>query len=724
MATDDKGSDLDVFEGLVKKPSVLPASPAGAQRSAVPPPPPGTGDNTKRTLLGVPPPMVFGVPSAPPAMSPLPPQAATPFPPTPLPAGHAPAAIPSPPPPAEPSNASPAAAPTPPPVVFVSAPLTALPSSPPGAASAHSPLHAVPSVVKSSVLGRTPPPPPGRAELPEITTPSGSSIPVAPKTPEAEATKPAVVDVNWDDDEDETTHIFDKAEDLVVRTRPVPAAGTPPPPAVAKNKITLLGMSPSGTPLPPPPGIAPPPAARLTPPPGMPSTRPGTSQNPFTIPSSFPAPPVSALPPPPTTQQGLGGHVSVPTPIPAPLEMPQVSSQLPPTTMPPARRSHDSIRVGANPEVTALLRPRKPQSKATLWAASALIAALLIALGFLLIPQTGRLIVDVNVPKGASANRVDIFVDGRKQCDTAPCIIDPLSSGAHEVKVVAEGYDTPPVQTVTIAARHDTNATFALDMGVKHTELKVSGTQPGVKLYVDDKEIGPLPQDLRDVTPGDHVIKLVGSERYQPLEKRIAFQADSTVDLGSVSLKVSKGKATVSLATSGAHVYLTSVNDRRELPMFPISVDIDTSKVWTLQASKFGFSDYSQVISFDDGQAEKNYLVELQPKVAAYTPPAWTPPPPAAAPAPAPAPPPPTAASPARPAADTTGSDAYLNINSIPASTCFLDGRSLGSTPKMNVTVKPGTHTVKFVNSEQGLTKTVSVTVGAGETKPAVAKLN
>jgi hypothetical protein len=42
----------------------------------------------------------------------------------------------------------------------------------------------------------------------------------------------------------------------------------------------------------------------------------------------------------------------------------------------------------------------------------------------------------------------------------------------------------------------------------------------------------------------------------------------------------------------------------------------------------------------------------------------------------------------------------------------------------MNVTVKPGTHTVKFVNSEQGLTKTVSVTVGAGETKPAVAKLN
>jgi hypothetical protein len=38
--------------------------------------------------------------------------------------------------------------------------------------------------------------------------------------------------------------------------------------------------------------------------------------------------------------------------------------------------------------------------------------------------------------------------------------------------------------------------------------------------------------------------------------------------------------------------------------------------------------------------------------------------------------------------------------------------------------VKPGTHTVKFINAEQGLSKTVSVSVGAGETKPAVAKLN
>ncbi|HEV3189167.1 MAG TPA: PEGA domain-containing protein, partial [Polyangiaceae bacterium] len=84
------------------------------------------------------------------------------------------------------------------------------------------------------------------------------------------------------------------------------------------------------------------------------------------------------------------------------------------------------------------------------------------------------------------------------------------------------------------------------------------------------------------------------------------------------------------------------------------------------------------------------------------------------------APAPPAAA----PAAPAEAGEAFLNINSIPPSTCYLDGRSLGSTPRVHVSVRPGTHTVKFINAEQGLTKSVSVSVGAGETKPAVAKLN
>ncbi len=52
----------------------------------------------------------------------------------------------------------------------------------------------------------------------------------------------------------------------------------------------------------------------------------------------------------------------------------------------------------------------------------------------------------------------------------------------------------------------------------------------------------------------------------------------------------------------------------------------------------------------------------------------------------------------------------------------LLDGTPMGETPKSRVQVKPGTHTVTFVNAELGK-KSVSVKVGPGETKTASAKL-
>ncbi|HEY2518153.1 MAG TPA: hypothetical protein VGI39_45095, partial [Polyangiaceae bacterium] len=67
--------------------------------------------------------------------------------------------------------------------------------------------------------------------------------------------------------------------------------------------------------------------------------------------------------------------------------------------------------------------------------------------------------------------------------------------------------------------------------------------------------------------------------------------------------------------------------------------------------------------------------------------------------------------------------EAFLNINSLPASSVVLDGKAIGSTPKVHVAVSPGAHTVLFVNSDQGLKKQISVSVGAGETKPAIARL-
>jgi hypothetical protein len=44
--------------------------------------------------------------------------------------------------------------------------------------------------------------------------------------------------------------------------------------------------------------------------------------------------------------------------------------------------------------------------------------------------------------------------------------------------------------------------------------------------------------------------------------------------------------------------------------------------------------------------------------------------------------------------------------------------------PKKDYAVTPGSHTIMFINSEKSLRKTITVTVGDGESKPAFTKLD
>ncbi len=663
MAQNEKsGSDLDVFEGLGKKtPSVPP--PNGA-RSVPPPPPPAVGMalpmDGKRTLLGV----------------------------------TAPGAMPN-------------------------------------------------------LVARTPPPPPpGRGSLPPVVAPPAARTSSIPPPPPASVTKPAnanaspAVDMDWDE-EDEATHIFDETsesthifdEEANQATKigdPIPApslAAAPRASAIPKAKVTLLGLTapPATTPIStiPPPNTAARAASRPPPPPpasGAPGAFGRVSSGFPGAPPSFPPPPtINPFPPALATTPGLGhGHSAhsrtmPPSGPPAYQPLPQLPIPRPapvPDFMPGPRRAM---------EATAMVRP--PQNRTVLFAALGVAGVVAIAGALFLPSHPGRIVINVADSQGGSVNHVEIFVDGRKQCDTAPCIVDQVAAGPHDVKLLADGFDAPAVQTVTVESRKDATAAFSLGSSAG-TGIRVGGTQPGVKLYVDDKESGPLPQELRDLTPGDHVIKVAGSDRYQPLEKHVSVERQKVQDLGTVTLKVLKGKATISLGTPGARVFLVSGADRRELPMLPISVDIDTGKNWALEASRPGYVDYHESIAFDDGQAERTYVVSLDPRPAGMSAPIYY----------APSPGPVARAAPvqrAAPAEAAGGSDgagegpeAFLTMNSIPPSNCFLDGKALGSTPKVHVTVKPGSHTVKFVDADDGLTKTVSVSVGAGETKAAVAKLN
>jgi serine/threonine-protein kinase len=302
-----------------------------------------------------------------------------------------------------------------------------------------------------------------------------------------------------------------------------------------------------------------------------------------------------------------------------------------------------------------------------------------------------------------------------------------VAAGSHTVKVAARGFEPPADKAVAVESRKDTTVDYSLALLASGgTGIRVTGTQPGTKLFVDDKEIGLLPQGLHDMAPGSHKVMIAGSERYAPLEKTVTVTKDELLDLGSVTLKVAKGKATFLRETPGARLFITSGPDHWELPELPISVDIDTSKQWSLVASKPGYGDYSQPITFDDGQAEKAFTVALDTKAGTAfvdsAPPAYSPPlyrPAFMGPVAALAGSRQVASNDAEAAAAGQG---FLKINSLPASSVLVDGKLIGTTPKVKYRVPSGAHTVVFFNPERGFRKQILVTVAAGETRAAIAK--
>lgn len=364
----------------------------------------------------------------------------------------------------------------------------------------------------------------------------------------------------------------------------------------------------------------------------------------------------------------------------------------------------------------------RPASKAPL--AAALLAVMgLAGVGvYSFMPRSGTLVVNVADTKGGAVSNLEVLIDGTKRCESAPCIVRDVPSGVREVKVIANGYELAAPRAVTVDGRQDVTTDFQLVPAklAAGTGFKVAASSPDIKLTVDGKEVGFLPQEVRDIEPGEHTLRFVG-DRYLPLEKTISVGKDEIVDLGTVNLKVAKGKATIQLGTPGAKVYLVNGTNRKEVPQFPMAIEFEANEQWELQATKEGHDDYRERISFDDGRAEKTFLISLAPK-GSSTP---APTPVALAPVTAKEAPAPKAKT---PAADTSKKDApagqaMLKINSLPASSIILDGKPIGVTPQLNVPVSPGTHTIMFVNAEQSLKKTITVDVKAGETKPAFAKL-
>jgi serine/threonine-protein kinase len=507
--------------------------------------------------------------------------------------------------------------------------------------------------------------------------------PVAPPgASRTEATAPRAVDMTdlgGEEDEDEATLIFAKP-------------GSPSSPA------------------PPGPGSAP----------RLPAPIPAAGMPAPVLRTPTP-PPVSAAPPPPPVPP-------MPSVAPAPTPAP-----------PPALLEAQRAMQASLPPVT----PKTNRMGAVLGGIAFVVSATLAV--FLLLPRKGRLVVEIAPDNNAPVSQSEVFVDGRKVCERAPCVVSELSPGPKSVRVIAQGFVTPDIVIETVEAGRESHVKIPLRaMAPARGGLRAAGNQPGVKLFVDGNERGALPASLDDLGPGTHALRFDGGDRYQTLERTVDVVGGQVKDLGDVRLKVKKGKASITLATKGADVRLFR-KDKGEKSgrtldgPWPVNVDVDVAEGWRLTATKKNLEPFAKDLTFDDGNPEATIRIELQkpgaeppppppepkaePKATEPAAPGPKPEPKAAEPKATPAPPPePKAPEPKpEPKAAAPSGSGTLNVNSLPLSSVLIDGRPYGSTPKTDISLPAGSHTVTFVHPDLGR-KSVTVNIEPGKAATAAVR--
>ncbi len=388
----------------------------------------------------------------------------------------------------------------------------------------------------------------------------------------------------------------------------------------------------------------------------------------------------------------VGNLPDVPPP---PMSRPSAPVPSPPVLSMPSPHRPSFAEVGSAPPA--------PGNRTPLLIGAVAAVALGLALFFILRPTTGGLVVTVAGPGNKLISSVEVLVDGKVACKSSPCTLGELPAGTHMVKARAEGYAQTAETAVLVTGGEDAVKNILLAQAAG-TGVRVSGSGQGLRLFVDGEDKGPLPQELKTLTPGVHQLKVSG-EHFETWEKSVTVRKEEMQDVQVPALKVVKGLAIIRGGdnSNGARIVLESDGDRRVLPSLPINLHIDTSKPHTLVATRRGYETFRQNLSFEDGQAEKTFEISLDPSGDDA-------PSPRASPAPRRSPTP-------RSTPKATG-EATLNLNSIPASNVLLDGRPVGRTPKLGVKVSPGPHTVVFVHEGDRANK--SVTAKAGQTSTVV----
>ena len=203
------------------------------------------------------------------------------------------------------------------------------------------------------------------------------------------------------------------------------------------------------------------------------------------------------------------------------------------------------------------------------------------------------------------------------------------------------------------------------------TGFTLSSVPEGASIYVDDVKLAATtPSRITDLKPGLHVIRLELGEGYQPWETQVALASGQVIELPTARLVGGGGG--------------------------------------TRAANKVGAAPSSHRSSGSSSSRRTSERSSRAPRAAAPVQAASAPV--RFAPVPASQP-------------RVSGAQGTLRLNSRPWAQVFVDGRMVGNTPVMNMPLSAGSHSIKLVNPQLGMTKNLKVKIQNGQVTTKIVEL-
>jgi eukaryotic-like serine/threonine-protein kinase len=295
------------------------------------------------------------------------------------------------------------------------------------------------------------------------------------------------------------------------------------------------------------------------------------------------------------------------------------------------------------------------------------------AVGALLLVLLGRALfgssADATVTIVTSPADANVFIDGKKSPGTAsPYMFGELAEGPHELVVQKEGYIEYRSSFKVDGSESSTLPTVELVSKKRDTGFAINSLPSGAEIVIDGVPAGKLtPAQVTGVSPGVHKIEL---------------------RLGGV--------------TGYELQVLVPENTVLQLPMAELEKGGKLAEASAEEADEPATRRRSRARSDDDADdTEHASAPRREPREPRE---------PRESPAPDDEP-----AARREPAAASGAGGGMLRLNSRPWSQVYVDGRMVGNTPQMGLPLSPGSHSIRLVNQQMGLSKTFSVSIKPGQ---------